>query len=185
MEPCRLFAQGQLAAFLIDVDRVRVSGRGDRLQFRDHFRCRSRALLDALGSAGLVEASQDLRIRTERTAGGGVTVALQGGTFYEQSLFADAMGEVLGPVENPRYIITREDEAGQGGRADFHAVPACLGVNKERAEALLDAWQRHVSPAELIFTRRAGGRELLLAARARAFSAVFEDEGLRRLDRWQ
>ncbi len=58
-------------------------------------------------------------------------------------------------------------------------------MNKERAKALLEAWHRHVSPAELIFTRREGGRELLLAARTRAFSGVFEDEGPRRLDRWQ
>ena len=145
-----------------------------------------RALLEALRAMGLVEdPDEKLRVHTERSSDGGITVALNGGTFYEQSVFADAMGEILGPVANPRYIITREGEGSLRHRKDFHAVPTCLGVKKARAEAFLAAWIRHVGPAELIFTRREGGRALLLAARSRAFSGAFEEDGMRRLDRWQ
>ncbi len=117
-------------------------------------------------------------------AWGGIVVALDGGSFFEQSLFADSMGELLGPVQNPRYIMTREGEGALKDRLDFHSVPTCLGVKKELAEGLLFAWHRYVGPADLIFTRRKGGHAALLAARTRAFSGALE-AGLRRLDRWQ
>lgn len=149
------------------------------------------ALLEAMICADLVEGSDRLRVHSEVTTDGGVAVSLEGGTFYEQTLFADAMGELLGPIENPRYIITRESERWRAVRdtalvagRDYHAVPIPLGVNKDRAAGLLEAWHRHVGPGELVFTRREGGRRLLLAARARSFSTSFDGRGCSRLDRW-
>jgi hypothetical protein len=144
-----------------------------------------KALLEALRRTGLVEDPHNLvRSHTERTADGGVVVSLDGGTFHEQSLFADCMSQLLGPVANPRYLITRRAGSLGDDRMDYHAVPDCLGSHKDRAQTLLDAWHRYVGPGELVYTRREGGRALLLAARTRAFSTVFEDPA-ERLDRWQ
>lgn len=142
-----------------------------------------RALLEALREAGLLEGDA-LEVVTGRQTDGGVHVSLAGGTFYDQSLFADAIGEILGPVANPRYLITRPVNGLFGERVDYHAVPSVLGIKRERAEALQAAWLRRVGPGELIYTRRAGGRAALLAARGRAFSNQFEDPA-ERLDRWQ
>lgn len=149
------------------------------------------AVMEALVGSGLVEPSDRLRVETDTTPEGGVTVSLRGGTFYEQTLFADAMNELLGPIENPRYLITREATAWTRLRrtsllagSDYHAVPTGLGVNKRRARRLLEAWHRHVGPGELVYTRREGGRRLLLAGRARSFSTSFQGSGAGRLDRW-
>lgn len=149
------------------------------------------AVLEAMVESDLIEPTDELGIETDTTREGGVTINLRGGTFYEQTLFADAMNELLGPIENPRYLITREATTWTVLRtmpgvaaADSHAVPTVLGVNKRRAQRLLDAWRRHVGPGELVFTRREGGRRLLLAARARSFSTSFEGTGASRLDRW-
>ena len=142
-----------------------------------------RALLEALQAVGLVEGTV-LRIRTGRTPDGGVHVSLEGGTFYDQSLFADAMGEILGPVGNPRYLISRPMTDLFGTRVDYHAVPHVLGLKRDRADAFGEAWIRHVGAGELIYTRREGGRARLLAARGRAFSNQFVDPA-ERLDRWQ
>lgn len=149
------------------------------------------AVLEGLVVAGLVDDSDGLEVRAHRTRDGGVTVHLRGGSFYEQTLFADSMNELLGAIENPRYLITREATAWTMLRAvpfvadqDVHAVPSVLAVNKSRAEGFLAAWRRNVTPGELVFTRREGGRRLLLAARARSFSTNWEGSGASRLDRW-
>ena len=141
-----------------------------------------RALVEALCKAELVEGD-GLSVRTDRLPDGSVQVSLSGGTFYDQSLFADALAQLLGPVVNPRYLITRSSDA-VGAALDYHAVPHVLASKRERAEALHEAWRRHVGEGDLIYTRREGGRALLLAARARAFANQFVDPA-DRLDRWQ
>lgn len=150
------------------------------------------ALLDALVDAELIDGSRELAVNADRGRDGSVTVHLRGGTFYEQTLFADCMNELLGPIENPRYLIIREATTWARLRAtsfiagqDFHAVPSVLAVNKNRAEGFLAAWQRHVAPGTLVFTRREGGRRLLLAARARSFANSWKGTEASRLDRWR
>ena len=141
------------------------------------------AVLEALEEVGALEG-EGLGVRVERPADGSVRVSLEGGTFYDQSLYADAVAEALGPVGNPRYVITRPAVAPhRGRRVDYHAVPTVLGARKEGAEALHRAWLRRVGPGEIVYTRREGGRRLLLAARARAFANQFVDPA-ERLDRW-
>ena len=116
-------------------------------------------------------------------ADGTVSVTLLGASFHDQSLFADALAELLGPVHNPRYLLTRSGRVLWRRRVDFHAVPRVLGVNRERAAALQDAWRRRLGPTELIYTRNGDGRRQLLRARMRAFSAGFATR-TERSDRW-
>jgi hypothetical protein len=93
---------------------------------------------------------------------------------------------VLGPIERPRYLVSRlvaPPDAGPlallriaaGDRrrlaTTWHAVPDDLGRRKERAEALATAWQRWLGPAQLRFTQRdAAGREALAQAAAQEWS---------------
>ncbi len=59
-----------------------------------------------------------------------------------------------------------------------------LGLNKERAQALLRFWTRRVGPSQLIYTRTAEGRGLLLEARGRSFATAVARDEYERQDRW-
>lgn len=142
-------------------------------------------LLDSLCEADhLKTARRRLGLHVRRISPGIHSIALTGGTFYEASLFAGAMEQVMGPIENPRYLVSRH---GSGwwwsGRRDYHAVPDLLGSNKELAELFFRRWKRRIGPAELIYTRIEGGRTQLLRARFRALSWAFTERARRR-DRW-
>ena len=138
------------------------------------------ALRDALSAADLIQTDPHrLSVRCEEEQGA-VNVALIGATFYEQSLFADSLNELLGPLESPRYMITRRE----GKKIDYHAVPALLGARKQTANLLYQAWLKRVSPGELIYTRQTDGRSLLLKARARTFANNYVND-TERVDRWQ
>ncbi len=144
-----------------------------------------KAVRDALHDQGLLETDHfRLKVITEEGESGEYFIMLAGGTFREQSLFADCMGEVLGEIGNPRYLITREGKKLGTKRRDYHAVPQILGINKERAESLLTSWHHWVGPADLLYTRVPEGRALLLKARAAAFSTIMERRSERR-DQWQ
>ncbi len=143
------------------------------------------ALCEALQECGLLPSVQgEPRVLVERQSDGSVTAALAGADFYEQALFADSLAEILGPVENPRYLLTRSKRLWRWLRSDFHAVPQALGSDKKRAEILFQAWKKRVGPAALVYTRSIEGRRFLLRARARAFSTAMAPLP-ERLDKWQ
>lgn len=143
------------------------------------------ALLDALCQAEVIQTPrQQLRPVTRAQRGGAVYCTLQGGTTREATVFLNALGELLDPVQNPRYLLLRHSPWRGLTRTDYHAVPTELGRRREDAAALLAAWQRRVGPAELIYTRNPEGRRMLLRARAHALSSALAPHS-QRLSRWQ
>lgn len=143
------------------------------------------ALKEALCRTGYIETNEQVvSVRSTHLADGVVTVSLAESTFRESALFADCMQELLGQIENPRYLLTRSSKRSFGAHEDYHAVPQILGSNKELAKVLHERWKMHLGGGELIYTRTSEGRRALLAARCAAFSSAFVP-GTKRLDRWQ
>lgn len=143
------------------------------------------ALSESLCRMGLIKTSiRRMQVVVNSAGDGTFYVALAGGTFYESSLFADCMGEILGPVDSPRYLILRSGHLYGMPRDDYHAVPLKIAVKKEFAQIFYEAWCRYVGPTELIYTRNEEGRRRLLKAKMQSFSAVFARQ-VKRDDRWQ
>ncbi|MDF7801337.1 DEAD/DEAH box helicase family protein [Pontiellaceae bacterium B1224] len=143
------------------------------------------ALCRSLCEAGLIETGfRRLHIRSTKAPDQSSYLCLSGGTYFESSIFADCLAEILGPIENPRYLVIREGSFLGFRRDDFHAVPARLGIKKERAEIFYRNWARHVGPSDLIYTRSDEGRSTLLHAKTHSFTNAFREE-TRRLNRWQ
>ena len=141
------------------------------------------AVRDTLCATGVIENSA-ARLKVESHSwGGDVYVNLDGGNFHEKSVFADCMEEILGPIENPRYLLVRHGTTLGIRRKDYHAVPARIGVKKEYATVLHQAWLKYVGRADLIYTRTPETRKALLSARARAFSSGTK-KLIKRIDRW-
>ena len=95
---------------------------------------------------------------------------LDGATLEESTLFADSMDELLSPLAAPRYIIPRyvvehpgtvtqlarfAARRSSGRRSSssvvYHAVPAFLAANKERAASFARSWNRYVSAGEPLY----------------------------------
>ncbi len=143
------------------------------------------ALKTALCEARLIEtAESQLTVRLQPNSDGTFQIALEGGTFYESSLFADCFAELLAPIENPRFMLRRQGWLYGMSRDDYHAVPLAFGLKQERVEPLCRAFEAKVGPVELVNCRTAEGRARLLKARMKAFSATFRRD-LKRQDRWQ
>jgi len=143
------------------------------------------ALCNTLCQTGLIETSfRRIKVTTYENMDGTFYLALSGSTFYESSLFADCLAEILAPIDSPRYLVIREGEVYGLKRDDYHAIPLKLAVKKEYAQIFYKAWCRYVGPTEMIYTRTNLGRQRLLQAKMRAFSSVFERK-IKRQDRWQ
>lgn len=140
---------------------------------------------DAMCAAGVFSTPRHLlHVVAAPDHRGGAHIHLEGGTFRERSEFAVAVEEVLGEVDNPRYLVIRR------GRnplrrpvLDYHAVPFVLAAHKDRAAVFAKAWSRRMGTAELVYTRRDEGRAILLRARSRSFASASR-RATRRIERW-
>lgn len=143
------------------------------------------ALTEALCQAGFIETSvRQMKVNVIKLDDGKFYVSLSGCTFYESSLFADCLAEILAPIDNPRYLVLREGKFLGISRDDYHAVPLKFAVKKELAQIFYKSWQKNVCLSELIYTRTEEGRRKLLKAKMKSFSSTFKDE-VKRQDRWQ
>ena len=133
-------------------------------------------VLRALVDADLVNGTEldhaEAEIRT--SLDGRKDIVLTGVSHATERLVMQAIAEILGPVQNPRYLLVRSSWMGPRKRIDFHAVPTVLGARKEHAERFAALWESRVGSSKLVFTRTAEGRRLLLKARARSFAAGFQ-----------
>jgi superfamily II DNA or RNA helicase len=131
----------------------------------------------------------ELRVVTERAAGGAVFCHLDGGTSYEKSLYLRALQELLDPIHDPRYLLIRGSgfagiPFGRLLKRDYHAVPERIGRRKEFAEHLTRDWAHRVGPVELVYTRTAEGRRILLHARTHSLAGKLREPS-ERLTAWK
>ena len=139
-----------------------------------------KALLKALVQANIIDSRHARpRVIAQRRDYGFVTCSLKGGATRERSVFLDALQELLGPVDDPRYILVRKSPLRLLMQKHYYAMPKTLARNRESAEHFRRMWARYIGPCELIYTRNPEGRQSLLKARAQSMSAGFH----RRTDR--
>lgn len=132
------------------------------------------AVLETLEFMEVVKTTRKaLKIKTATDKAGVVHCRLDGATSVERQRFLDAMQQILGPVDNPRYLLVRRSRLGPLLRIDYHAVPDLIGQNKKTATYFAKRWNRYVGPSSLVYTRTVEGRLALLQARTRALSAAF------------
>jgi superfamily II DNA or RNA helicase len=140
-----------------------------------------KTVLAGLYSANLISGfeAEDASIEARKTVSGRIDIIAHGLSRASERAVMQAMSEVLGPIQNPRYLLERRSWLGSFSRSDYHAIPSAIAARKEWAEDFHAAWRSNVGSSRLIFTRTAQGRVTLLRARTRSFAAGFQ----RRVDR--
>lgn len=131
-----------------------------------------RALSDACVISGADAEAVEVEIRT--SLDGRKDIVLTGVSRAAERQVMQALAEILGPVQNPRYLLMRASWLGLRRRVDYHAVPTVLGAKKMDAERFAALWTAHVGSSRLVFARTQDGRRTLLRARAQSFAAGFQ-----------
>lgn len=125
-----------------------------------------------------------MAVTTSTNKQGWIACYLEGGSSFEKTLFLDALQQVLGPIDNPRYILTRNSTIFVFVGVDYHAVPDIIGEKKDQTECFTKMWKKYVGPTNLIYTRNPEGRLILIKARNRSLSGEFRKK-TERLNAWK
>ena len=122
--------------------------------------------------------------------GGWLRYHLHNSTQDEALAFSTSLEEVLGPLSNPRYLISRSSQFMEDTWLStmmpeviakylrkevssiqmYHSVPSLLASTRERADVFQKYWNLYVSPSELTYARSNDGKSLLQYIRQRGLS---------------
>ena len=142
-------------------------------------------ILETLAAQGLIKTSlkqAGLKVTDEQ---GLLFVSCANLPAEENNLFIQALQEFLDPVDNPRYLLIRSSSFLKKIRQkDYFSIPSAISTNKRNIETFQKLWNKYIGKCEIVYTRSAEGRKLLLKARRRAFSAT-KQKASKRLSKWQ
>lgn len=106
-------------------------------------------------------------------------IYLKGGSTREKELFAKCVSETFGVVDNQRYLIVHKTK--RRGKYGFYCVPEIMANNKENASQFLSCLEPIIGKKyELVYTRNAEGRKILMSGRAHAYANFQERLATRR-----
>ncbi|MBD3638646.1 MAG: DEAD/DEAH box helicase family protein [Crocinitomicaceae bacterium] len=146
----------------------------------------SQALLSSLIEFGhITTAPSDLKVVTTVDNSGAVFCHLEGGTTYDKSTFIKSLQEIVGTIDNPRYIIIRKNRMLLFlTQKDYHSVPEVLGKQKKLAVFFEEQWRKVVGNCQLVYTRTIKGRKIILKSRLHSLASEFEDR-TERINKWR
>jgi len=131
-----------------------------------------KVLLQALIETDIIRiGSKKPKVVTRKKQSGSVTCTIRNVTTFEESVFLNALEEIFSPIQNPRYLLYCRSFLGRLGMKDYYSIPQILGRSKETAQTFQLLWSRYIGRAEIVYTRSLGGRETLLKARGKDWSA--------------
>ena len=125
-------------------------------------------VLRALKQTGAVESDRaGVRI-TKSAKGDSIFCSLSNASAREKKVFADAVSQMLSPIDDPRYLLIATKQPGNAAKRNYvqsFACPAVLAANKETAAVLAQQLRQSGSKFELVFTRNEAGRKELFQCR--------------------
>ena len=103
----------------------------------------------------------------------------------ENNLFIKTLQEFLNPIENPRYLLVKQDKfLGIITQTDYFSIPSVFSNNKKSVDVFINLWYKYIGVCKAVYTRNSQGRKLLLKARKEAFSNSKRKES-KQLSKWQ
>ena len=134
------------------------------------------SIVNSLIHLGMI--SRNCRADGGYRGGGWVRLHLENATEEESALFSSCLEEILGPMEKPRYVISRSSKfitdtwltkimpeviakffrPVRDKLVMYHTVPKILAASAEKAEIFQRYWNEFVSPSELFYARSKEGK---------------------------
>ncbi len=136
----------------------------------------SLSIVNSLIHLGMI--SKTCRADGGDRGGGWVRLHLENATEEESALFSECLEQILGPMEKPRYVISRSSKfitdtwlskimpeviakffrPVKERLVMYHTVPKVLAASAEKAEIFQLYWNEFVSPSELFYARSKEGK---------------------------
>jgi superfamily II DNA or RNA helicase len=112
--------------------------------------------------------SKDGTVCVEEGKKGRQSVYLSGGTGKDRLLFAQCVSDFFSAINNQRYLLVKSSK--HDGDDGFYCVPECFARRKEDAELFYSYVKPYIGKYNLVYTRNAVGKKLLLEGRMKSLN---------------
>lgn len=112
--------------------------------------------------------SKQVSVGVEENVGLMSYIYLKGGTEREKDVFAQAIYEMFGTVDNQRYLLKAKRKVSK--LCKYYCVPELFGKKKEDAQMFMACIAKYIGPYELIYTKNGEGKKALLEGRIHSFT---------------
>ncbi len=142
------------------------------------------AVRNAMAEMRLLECDADSTAVAVKQDDDGVwSATVTGGVIHDRSILADAIAELLNPIADQRYLVTRGLNP-DNRPEEIHAIPTELARKRERRQIFLKHWIKQVGMSNMIDTHLSGGRAILL--RIKSYNMLGKlAHSVHRSDRWE
>lgn len=130
----------------------------------------AKALLKTLQDVEKISHRASIRVRGNEICFG---VQIIDAGIYEQSVFNQAITEMLSPIDNPKYLLIMK-KRGLRNYEQSYSCPSIISQRKEMVELFSDNLEGRVGSFEVVYTRTDEGREALIKCRKKSFLAQNE-----------
>lgn len=162
-----------------------------KYNIKNHVKLIATVLLDTMIEEKLITHS-NIQLEATKKNDGSVDCRLIGGSYAEQKLFTKMLVEVLGPIDNHRYVIkkitkkdvyntlpqkTEEiDSITNMKNKIYFNVPEQLALNKITAIHFAENWRKQIGKCELIYLKNKNSHVEYMKATALALNEHNDDE---------
>ncbi|MCQ2531491.1 MAG: DEAD/DEAH box helicase family protein [Saccharofermentans sp.] len=129
-----------------------------------------KGILSAMQKKGMLSAGNSYRVESEVNPENPFchSVYLLGGTSRDKQLFAKCLNEFYAAVENQRYLLVNPKN--KRNAYAYYCVPEEFANNKENAQLFNDCMRPYIGKYDLVYTRNAEGRKVLMHGRTHAYA---------------
>lgn len=123
------------------------------------------AILDTLKELGHIESTTASINIEEDEDKIHLDIMLCHATEREKHVFSAAISELLSPIENPRYVLTKKTLFWKLSRLQSYACPSVIGSHRNSVEVFRQQLKRRMGKYEMHYTRNEYGRKTLIFCR--------------------
>ena len=132
---------------------------------RSKLRSIGKALLNALIDKGSIN-SEKIKVVCRYVSLDTVSIYLKNATTYEQNLFSDNISQMLGEINQPRYLLTKPANI---FFSEYYVVPDAFKKNKELVEILVKHLKWKIGRLGIVFAKNEYGKDVVLRAQLQQY----------------
>lgn len=132
----------------------------------------SEAILKTFIYMGVIK-SEDVKVKVESNGiDDFITISLVGGTAHEKEIFAAALKEMAAPIQRQKYLLIHKSKKKIKKYLLATPCPELIARKREYVDFLQKEFKRKMLPYDVIHTRNAEGREILLKVRKLSLKSI-------------
>ncbi len=131
----------------------------------------SKAILNTFKDLDLIQDAATLKVDTDKF-NLYTTISIKNATLHEQNIFNTAITELLTPIDNPKYLIIKQNTIGRCDYKYSFSCPSVFAKNRDNVKVFKENMKKSIGSMDVKYVYNEDGRELLYKCRKKSYISI-------------